>query len=163
MSNKENLKNLFEGFLKPQEAAQAQKDIQLGEQLFRDNPAPEPDKVVIRKVKAEIVKALDANKSKIFKRTVYRTAAVAAMFLLAGVVSVKLFEKTNYEPAATDIAAKAIWENDDTDLAEFAAEIEQIKNNVLAMELYGYSTNGITDISELEAKLNEVNTDFWEG
>ena len=64
--NNENLSELF--------------DIRQAERILRDNPAPEPKAELITNIKAAIEKSLDNRKAKSFKRTVYKVAAVAAIF-----------------------------------------------------------------------------------
>ena len=62
---------------------------------------------------------------------------------------------------------EALWESDDisadyVELAIFTAEIEQIEGEVLTLELGENGGNGQADAAELEMKLIEISSNFWE-
>lgn len=170
-NNKDNLKELFEKFVEGKEAEQAVEDIQKGEQILRSHRAPEPDNELITNIKTEIAARLLHKKEKAFRRTVYKTAAVAAGFILIAVIGVKLFEKPKVEPAkvATDSTIpKTVWESerladDDADSATLVDEVEQIESEVLALQSGENSDNGHETITELEMELTDTNSDFWKG
>jgi len=169
--NEENLKELFEKFLNSEQAARAADDIQKAEQILSDNPAPQPDDMVLADIKTEISGALVHSKVNVFRRGIYRTAAVAAAVIILAVISVKLFEKGGDEPQRVITASMipaAIWEGedfaeDDVEIAMLAAEIEQIEGEMLALRLGENGGNGDIAVTELEMELIETNSDFWKG
>ena len=169
--NDENVKGRFEKFLNPREAKQAAEDIRQGEQILRDNPTPMPDEMLIADIKDKTAEATSRKRADTFRRAVYKTAAVAAAFIILAVVSVKLSERNISKPekrAVASIIPAAIWESenlddDDADLATLTAEIEQIESELLAVQLGENGTDGGDDIVELEMELIEINSNFWKG
>lgn len=167
----ENLRDLFEKFLNSEQAEQAVKDIEKGEQILREHAAPEPDGGLIADIKAEIAARLLHRKENAFRRVVYKTVAIAAGFILLAIISVKLFEKNNVVPekvAVASIMPKAVWESecladDGTDSATLVAEVEQIESDLFAMQFGENGSNGYEAVTELETELTEINSDFWKG
>lgn len=169
--NEENLKDLFGKFVGDEQTKRAVEDVRKGEQILHEHPAPEPDGELIANVKAEIAASLLRKKGIAFRRTVYKTVAVAAGFILLVAIGIKLFEKGKGEPerlATGSIIPKAVWESDrladdNADLATLIAEIEQVKSDVLAVQLGENGGNGHETVTELEMELIEINGNFWKG
>jgi len=169
--NKENLEDLFSRFLSAQEARQSAEDVRKGEDLLRQCPAPEPDRRVVADIKAQVAQALQRPKTNNLKRVVYKAAAVAAAVVILATISVKLSQKSNgvrNRRFAASIIPQAIWESndialDDPDLAALTAQLEQIEEEVLAVQLNGNGGNGPADLEELEIELIEIDSDFWKG
>ncbi|MHC4750210.1 MAG: hypothetical protein ACYTFW_10080 [Planctomycetota bacterium] len=168
--NQENLKELFEKFFNAEQADSCVEDVQKAEQILHD-PTPEPSDMLIANIKAEIAMRLPARRAVLFRRRIYKVAAVAAAIVIVAAVSLQLSEKRDGEPteiAYASIIPTAIWESDDitaddADLAVFAAEIEQIEDQVLTLQSGGDTGNGDSAITELEMELVEINSDFWKG
>jgi hypothetical protein len=169
--NQENLRGLFEKFFDAEQAESCVEDIQKAEQIFREHPAPEPDDVLIANIKAEIAMRLQAARAHRFRRIIYEVAGVAAAILIIAAVSLQLFEKDTSRPGEIVIASlipTAIWESndiaaDDDDLAVFTAQIEQIEDEVQALQSGEDTGNGDSTLAELEMELIEINSDFWKG
>ena len=169
--NDENLKELFERFHNAEEADKAVEDVQKAEQIFREHSAPVPDSMLIADIKAKVTETVSHRRTSNFKWAVYKTAGVAAVFIILAVISVKLFEKGDGEPEkliTASIASDMIWESDniasdDVDLATLFAEVEQIERDLLAVQLGENNGNGNRKLVELELELIEINSDFWKG
>jgi len=169
--NRENLTELFEKFFDAEQAKSCIEDIQEGERILREHPAPEPDDMLFANIKAEIAMRLKARRAHLFRRRVYEAAAVAAAVVILAAVSVQLFDKDGSEPTGLVTASlipTAIWESDDivtddTNLAVFAAEIEQIEDEVLTLQSGDDTSEEDRTIAELEMELVEINSDFWKG
>jgi len=169
--NEENLKELFEKFVGGEQAERAVEDVRKGEQILREHPASEPDGELIARIKAEIAASLQRKKENAFRRIVYKTLVVAAVFILLVTIGVELFEKGRSEPErviTSSIIPEAVWESerladDDADLATLIAEIEQIESELLAVQLGENGGNGHEAVTELEMELIEINSDFWKG
>jgi hypothetical protein len=167
----ENLRDLFEKFLNSEQAEQAVEDIQKGEQILRESAVPKPDGELITNIKAEIAVSLLHKKENAFRRTVYKTMAVAAGFIILAIISVKLFETKIVQPerpVSSSIIPKAVWESecladDSAASATLVAEVEQIESDLLAMRLGENGSNDNEAITELEMELIEINSDFWKG
>jgi len=169
--NEENLKELVEKFFSVEQAERAVEDVQKAEQILREHPAPEPDDMLIANIKAEIAMRLPSRRADVFRRIAYKAAAVAAaVIIVAAIISVSLFEKGDRSEKVVyaSIIPRAIWEGDDiatddVDLAILTAEIEQIEDEVLALQWGENGGNGDTAVTELEMELIEIDSDFWKG
>ena len=167
--NDENLKELFERFLSAEQAESGVEDIQKGEQILREHPAPEPDNMLIANIKAEIAMRLPAKRTNVFTKIAYRAAYAAAAILVISAVSLSLFDNGARESGPEQygsIIPTAIWESDDittddADLAIFTIEIEQIEDELRTLQLGESTVNGDSSLSELEMELVAINNDFW--
>jgi hypothetical protein len=167
--NDDNLKELFERFLSSEQAQSSVEDIQKGEQILREHPAPEPDNMLIANIKAEIAMRLPAKRTNVFMKTAYRAAYAAAAIMIIAAVSLSLFDKNPGESGPipySSIMPTAIWESDDiatddADLAIFTIEIEQIEDELRSLQSGEGIRNGDSSLSELEMELVAINNDFW--
>ncbi len=169
--NEENLKEIFERFLKAEEAAGAVEDIHEGERILREHAGPEPGDELKADIKLRVAEALSKREGKSFKFAFYKVAAVAAVFFILAGVSVRMFEKQRSEIDAISYAAvmpAAIWESedvsaDDAGLALLAADLEEIESEAMALGLGEVDGNGESSVTELEIELIEIDSDFWKG
>ena len=167
--NKQNLDELLNAFMDAPQAAKAAKDIRTGRRIFKDNPAPLPEPDVIAAVKSRVASRLRAhNKHKAFRRMIYKTAAVAAIIVVA-TVAIKFGEHKKIAPA--NISAAVMWhmwddENllaDDLNLAGLTKKIEEIADNLTQTESDEYDYDTDVDFEELETEMIAMNVDFWKG
>jgi len=169
--NEENLKELFEKFMDAEQAESSAEDVQKAEEILRKHPAPEPDAMLIANIKAEIAMRLPAKRAYVFKHIAYKVACAAAAVIFITAIGLRLFDKGGVEPNGVQYATiipTAIWESDDiaaddADLVIFTAEIEQIEDEVLTLQLGEDDGNGDRSVSELEMELIQINSDFWKG
>ena len=167
--NQENLGELFGKFFDAEQVESCLKDFQEAERIFRDNPAPEPDDMLIANIKAEIAMRLPARKAELARRRIYRRAVAAAAVVIVAGISATLFDDSQRGPArlaAASLIPTAIWESDDItaddeNLAFFAMEIQQIENEVMALESDGDTSESDSTIAELEMELILISSDFW--
>ncbi len=167
--NRENLGELFAKFFDAEQVESCLEDFQEAERILRDNPAPEPDDMLIANIKAEIAMRLPVRKAQLVRRRIYRRAvAVAAVVIVAG-ISATLFDGSDHGPgrlAAASLIPTSVWESDDVtaddmDLAFFTTEIEQIENEVIALESDDDTSESNSTIAELEMELILISSDFW--
>ncbi|MHC4439595.1 MAG: hypothetical protein ACYS3S_19735 [Planctomycetota bacterium] len=169
--NHENLRELFEKFFDAEQAESCVEDIRKAEQIFREHPAPEPDDMLIANIKAEIAVRLKASRTHRIRRIIYEVVGAAAVILFVAAVGLQLFEKDPPGRGKVNYASlipTAIWESDDIaaddeDLAVFTAQIEQIEDEVQALQSGEDTGNGDSTLTELEMELIEINSDFWKG
>lgn len=163
----ENLKELLKKFFDAGQVEGCLDDFQKAERLLREHPAPEPDDMLIANIKAEIAMRLPARRAEIFRRRVWEAAGVAAALAVLALVSVRLaHEPAGQQRSYASLIPAAIWESDniaadDTDLALFTTEIEQIRDEVLTLESGEHTADNESTITELETELAEINSDFW--
>jgi hypothetical protein len=167
--NQENLKELFEKFLDAEQAESCAEDVQKAEQILREHPAPEPDDMLIASIKAEIAMRLPAGRTYVFKQIANKVVGIAAAVIILTAIGLRLFDKGGNGVQYATIIPTAIWESDDIAAADanlviFTAEIEQIEDEVLTLQLGEDDGNGEGSITELEMELIEINnSDFWKG
>ena len=171
--NKENLRELFERFFDAEQAESCVEDIKKAERILRENPAPEPDEMLIANIKAEIAKRLHASRAHRFRRIIYEFVSAAAVILFVAMIGLQLFQKHTTEPGANgvniaSILPTKIWESDniavdDEDLAVFTTQVDQIEDEVTTLQSGEDTGNGDSTLNELEMKLIEINSDFWKG
>ena len=167
--NRENLKELFEKFLDAEQAESCAEDVQKAEEILREHPAPEPDDMLIANIKAEIAMRLPAGRTYVFKQIAYKVVGIAAAVIILTAIGLRLFDKGGVEPKGVvyaSIIPTAIWESEDiaaadASLAIFTVEIEQIENELLALQLGEDDGNGDRSVTELEMELVAINNDFW--
>jgi hypothetical protein len=164
---KEYLKELFEKFVGTEQADEAVEDILRGEQILRDNPAPQPDKELIDSIKSQVTWSLLRRQEHIRRMRYEAVAAVAAAVILLATIWTGIFQrdggksKRMYAP----MVPRAIWESDDIasddpHLASLTAEVEQIENELLTLQEGETSGNGERAVSELEMELAVINSDL---
>ncbi|KPK41940.1 MAG: hypothetical protein AMJ65_08445 [Phycisphaerae bacterium SG8_4] len=167
--NRENLGELFGKFFDAEQVDSCLKDLQEAERIFRDNPAPEPDDMLIANIKAEIAMRLPARRVQLARQRTYKRVAVAAAIVVIAGLVVTILNDGKPAPGRLEVASlipTAIWESndieaDDENLAALAAEIEQIENEVMTLESGRDTGDSDRTIEELEIELIVVSSDFW--
>src|SRR4030042_5448813 len=110
--NEENLKELFERFFDAEQAKKCIEDIEKGEQILRQYPAPEPGDMLVANIKAEIAMRLPARKATLHRRFLLETVAAAAAIILIAFVGLRFFETQVVEPGPkVDLIPASIWES----------------------------------------------------
>ena len=168
--NNENLKELFERFLSAEQADEALKDVVEGERILREYPAPRPSGKLVAGIKFKIIGALLLRRARAFRYVGY-IAAAAAVLMFVAIIGIKILQKDGGAPrmvAKAAIIPSAVWENDDSaaanaELLVLSAEIEQARQEMLALELGENGGNGNKEITELEMEYIEISSDFWKG
>jgi len=170
--NQENLKELFEKYLDAKQAQRYVEDVQKAEEILCENPALEPDDMLIANIKAEIAMRLPGRRTYVFEHIAYKALSIAAVVIFITGIGLRLFDSGAPEPGSVKYASiipTAIWESDDiaasdADLVMFITEIEQIEDELLALQFGEDDGNGDSTITELEMELIEINnSDFWKG
>jgi len=168
--NQENLKELFEQFFAPEQAASAVEDVRKAEQILRENPAPEPDELLIADIKWQIEEMLAVRKPAWTFRTVAYRVAVAAAIIVVAAISIQLLKKGPEKSKIENVSMipRKIWETNDistadTDLALLTAEIRQVEDEFLTLELGERRGNGERIVGELEMQFIAISSNFWEG
>ena len=164
----ENLKDLFARFMNNEQAKNSIEDIQNGERILREHPAPEPDSMLIANIKAEIAMRLPARQANTFSKTAYRIACAAATIVIVSAISLGLLDKSR-KPDSIQTASlipKAVWISDDiatadAELANYTIEIEQIEQELRALQSGESAGNSESSLNELEMELVAINNDFW--
>ncbi|MBN2180868.1 MAG: hypothetical protein JW715_03055 [Sedimentisphaerales bacterium] len=173
MDNRKNdkLKDLLEQFFSSEKAQIYFDDIHQGERILRENPAPEPDDMLIANIKAEIALNVLPRRTTTIKRIVFRVAAVAAAVIIITTISINMFQTphknghgTNVNTASTlPKLSAAFWNNED--IAAYDTEIDQIETEMLALQLgeENIESNRDSTLTEMEMETIVLAGDFWKG
>ncbi len=169
--NEENMKELFEKLMGPEEAQSFIEDVQKADEILRKHPAPGSDDMLIANIKAEIAMRLPAKKAHPFMQFAYRAASIAAAVLIIAAIALNVFDDNGSKPKVYtgSIIPTAIWESnditiDDPNIATLTAEIEQIEDEMQSLQYGDEGVNGEGSVTELEMELMEINnSDFWKG
>jgi hypothetical protein len=164
---REDLRELVERFFEAGQAENCLEDFHKAEQILREYPAPPPDNMLVANIKAEIAMRLPARRARRFRHRLLEAAGIAAMIAILTLLGVRLSDEPSQQPVFhAALIPAAIWESndiaaDDADLAVFSTEIEQISNELTALESGEETGDADSAIAELEMELMEINSDFW--
>lgn len=168
----ENLRELFENFVGAEQAEQAAEDIRRVDKMLEENPAPEPTEELRWQIKERICQSLEKRKAKRYWMPAYRAVAVAAVIIFVFMVSLELFKRPIdvSKPELISYAAAIppeVWDGsniieDDAELAVLSAEIEQVEDEFLTVQLGQGYDNGKDNLTELELELMDIDSEFWE-
>ena len=166
--NKQNLDELLTAFMDAHEAEEAAKDIRAGRRIFADNPAPQPKADVIAAIKSRVSIHLRTHKHQAFRRVIYKTAAVAAIIVVAA-LAIRFAEHD--KSVSYNVSAVVMWHMwdddnliaDDLNLAGLTQKIEEIADNLAGTESDEYDYAPDVDFEDLETEMIAMNVDFWKG
>ena len=158
--NKENLNELLSDFFDPAEASQIKRDIEQGDEVFRNYPAPEPNKELVDAIKVRMADELARRRDrKPISVLLRRAVAVAAVFIVISLAGLIFFGNGD-----DDIYAN-IWQ-DDTQLLTLMAQVDEIADQIQQIRLDEFGEDDDADIAQWEIEEMEMvanNTDFWKG
>ena len=170
----ENLNDLLKNFFDEARAWQAKRDIESGEQLLSDHPAPGPDGLVTDSIKSRISARLDAHKQRRF-HTIARRMAVAAVIVVLVMTGIRFNGYRDRRPADVTgpdkTALKNIWQEDDaqdsaardSQLNVLTAQIDEIADSILSIRLDEHRSQQSDAFIEIETELLDINGNFWKG
>ena len=158
---RDNLKNLLQQFFGAADAKRADADIQAGDRLLGEYPAPMPERETILRIKKQIAARIWRRRR--IAQSLRRSAAVAAViaFALIGLLSRGPASRTDMLHAA------AIWDSDnftttDVDLVYFTGEVHQIESQLQALNTADDEAPGST-VEDLETELRQIETELSKG
>ena len=95
----ENIRELIERFINADKAQKYLEDIEIGQRILSEHPAPEPDDMLLANIKANIALKAIPQSTGIFHRTSHKVLAVAASIAIIAVISLRSFNETpNIDP-----------------------------------------------------------------
>jgi len=161
----ENIDELLSKFFSPDQAEQIKDDFASADSFFEKFPAPNPPPQILAEIKQRTAQQLE-NRNRISWTTVLaKTAAVAAIVVIVSAVMLLNFSQKDSIQYTNDKQQTSLWQSD-TDISAFEAEITQLKNELLAINLGEETgTNGIlTDrVEQVELEIIETENTFWKG
>jgi hypothetical protein len=159
--NVENLRELLEQFMDPEQARVHLEDIERGEQILREHPAPKPDDMLLANIKAEIALHVLPHRTTALRKIAFRVAAVAAVTIVLAAVWTSLFKPPSIPETQQPVQYASVFPWDHHDSAVFNTKLEQIENDLQAIEMGDEDTDNDSAITELEITVTEYAGDFW--
>ena len=153
---------MFERFVDSEQAEHAVDDIERGEEILHQWPAPEPSG------KSQIAQRLAHRGRRHVRWFASRAAAIAAAFVIAASVWTALHRDAGSGVArAASLIPAALWESnniaaDDLRLATLTAEVERIENELRSL-LLDESASDESAIDDAEIELMYIQGEFWKG
>lgn len=169
--DRENPGELLERFFDREEAGIFLENVRETEVIFREYASPEPGDLLIANIKAEIAMRLPVVRARLVRHRLYKRIAAAAAVIIIASISTMLLNDNSTQPRGrvpASLIPTSIWESndiaaDDERLAVFSAELDQIENEVQALESNEHTGERDRTIEELEMELILVTSDFWKG
>ncbi|MHC4742736.1 MAG: hypothetical protein ACYS8Z_12530 [Planctomycetota bacterium] len=163
--NEENLRDLFAQFMDSEQANAAAEDIERGEELLAQWPAPEPSSELLSEIKVRMASRLANSGRRHIRWIASRVAGIAAAVVVVASVWTG-FNKEVAPPVEAGLPT-AIWESDniaadDLNLASFKAEVERIEDELKSL-LLEEGSSGESIINEAEFELRDIQGEFWKG
>jgi hypothetical protein len=170
-SKKENLRELLASFMDTEAANRAAADIERGDELFGNWPAPKPSEALLAEVKQKMSIAAGQRRVVTLHHRIFAAAAVAAAIIILSIVTLKIFDN---QPAAQPEAIYAatipdqIWEGgsirtDDPDIAALSNEIDNVADEISGVRLSDKNGGSTAAVGDVEMQIIEVSADFWKG
>lgn len=166
----ENLNDLLKNFFDEDLALQAKRDIESGQQILSDHPAPEPDKNIVDSIKSRISASLNAHKQRRFHAIARRMAIAVAIVVLVmtGIRFNGYRDRRVIDVAVIDRSIlKNIWQEDSAGrtslLDTLTAQIDDIAASVLSIRLDEHRSQQSDALIEIETELHDIDVDFWKG
>lgn len=159
---------MFERFVDSEQAADAVDDIERGEEILHQWPAPEPSGELLAQIKSQIAQRLAHRGRRHVRWFASRAAAIAAAFVIAASVWTALHRDAGSGVArAASLIPAALWESnniaaDDLRLATLTAEVERIENELRSL-LLDESASDESAIDDAEIELMDIQGEFWKG
>jgi len=166
--NQENLRDLFERFVDSEQTAHAVDDIERGEEILHQWPAPKPSGELLAQIKSQIARRLVHRGRRHVRWFASRAAAIAAAFVIVASVWTAVHRDAGTGAArAASLIPASLWEStniaaDDLRLATLTAEVERIENDFKSL-LLGESASDESAIDDAEIELMDIQGEFWKG
>jgi len=164
---KEDIKQLFEQFVDGGDAERSAKDIRKADEILAQLDANKPSDELTDRIKTKIDNALKNKRAAPVRWPRYAVAAAAAVVIAAVLIAASVFNapESRTEP---ELISAAEWENaalkdDLTELGTLAQELEEIRNELLAIQSGEQINMQSERATELEEEMLEIEGDFWKG
>jgi hypothetical protein len=160
----DDIDNLLKKFHSPDQAQQIKTDFASADALFKKFPSPNPSGQTLADIKQKIARQLENRKRMSWTAVFIKTAAVAAIVVIISSVMLLNFNRKGSIQHAKDEQKMSLWQSEE--ISTFDAEIQQLKNELLAINLGEENgTNGILSerVERLELEIVETENTFWKG
>jgi len=151
------------------EARKVADDIAEGERILRKYPDPKPDEETIILLKTKVAKAVVVHRERALRQTYYRVATFAAVVIVIAFVSVQWLEHRPIESVrvattvTSDVSEDNGFFNGETELETLSAEVEQVGDEIMALDFGVASEDLDSEWIDVEMGLIDIESDFWKG
>ncbi len=165
------INELIERFGDPVQAQKLLADIRAGDALMDQHPAPKPDAELLADIKGRMRTQLDAQRRGVHRWRLSRIAVTAAAVIaIAALIWTHGPQQPDRQPivASQPQISESLWESEDVieadaELATLAAQVSDLQEDIYALHFDESVDYDDSQVSELEAELIEINSDFWKG
>ncbi len=163
MTENKNFDEILSEFFTPDQAGQIKKDFSAGDGFFEKYPVPAPTQQMLADIKQKMNHRLEKQKRVNWPMILLKTAAVAAIVIVVSAILTNFHDRP-IQSAQNELQA-SVWQKADTSISSFEAEIEQLKNELTALNYGEENGSGIlTDqVEQAEIETIETENSFWKG
>jgi hypothetical protein len=165
------LRELLASFMNSEAANKAAADIERGDELLRNWPAPQPSEALLAEVKQKMLIAAGQRRAATLYHRIFAVAAAAAAVIILSFVALKVFENRPVGQSDTTYATTIpdqLWEGgsirtNDPDIAVLSNEIDNVADELAAVLPSEQNSSSASAVSDVEMQIIEVGADFWKG
>jgi hypothetical protein len=156
----ENLRELVEKLIKAQNAKRFLEDIEAGEQILREYPAPLPDDMVLANIKANMALHRLPQRTVSFRKRVFEALAVAASIAIIAIISFRSLSDTPNSPPDSEVAKTGIlpegwWAHEDEAYVNIIDNYKNINTQYAQMEADNYNNDDLA-LNEFQNQIEKV-------
>jgi hypothetical protein len=154
----ENLRELIEKFIDAKKAGMYLEDIEAGERILREHPAPEPDDMVLANIKANMMLHKVPQRTVTFRKKIFEALAVAAsIVIIAGISlrSINLTEAPKGPPNTGSLLPAGWWTLEDRGYAKVLNDYRNINTELTQLEEEDYNDDALV-MDEFEHQIEQV-------
>ena len=168
-TNKENLRELIEKFMGSQNAQMYLDDIEAGERILREHPAPKPDDMLLANIKANITLHKVPQRTVTFRKRVFEAIAVAASIIIIAAISLQSINETptllpEMPTYHSSVVPEGFWTHEYPKISDIRNDLDDLDRQIVqvAMDTSDYSYDSISydqynkEIQQLERSLSNI-------
>jgi hypothetical protein len=137
----ENLRELIKKFMDAKNAQTYLEDIEAGERILREHPAPRPDDMLLANIKANMAMHKMPQRTVTFKKRVLEALAVAASITVIAVISFRSFDQTppvpqgeSFYTTGISLLPEGFWTHEDQKYTSFVKDLNDINTQIVQIE-----------------------------
>jgi hypothetical protein len=156
----ENLRELIEKFVDAKNAQAYLEDIEAGERILREYPAPEPDDMVLANIKANIALHKLPQRRVTFRKRLFEALAIAASIAIIAIISFSSILETPSNrgggpPEPASVVPAGWWVHQDAGFVDVINNYENINTQLDQMAAEDYDEDAFY-LDEFQNQIEQV-------
>ncbi|MEJ2647751.1 MAG: hypothetical protein P8016_04995 [Sedimentisphaerales bacterium] len=156
----ENLRELIEKFMDAKNARTYLEDIEAGERILRECPAPRPDDMVLANIKANMSLHKLHQRTVTFRKRVFEALAIAASIAIIAIISFSSILETPRNPGGgpperSSVVPAGWWVHQDTGYVDVISNFENISTQLDQMAAEDYDEDAFY-LDEFQNQIEQV-------